>query len=151
MKKNSSSYLSQSQGSQLSPNARINLVGKLCSTVISPFPLFGTNQIQRTAQTVLLFWNLLYQILPETGALVAVAEKTFLSASRCLALQWDQPALFPLSALAFPVVSYLPWHLPSLFSTFSSYATHQLQGLPWSRALNPAQASHHLQSVALHF
>lgn len=27
-------YLSQSQGSQLSPNARINLVGKLCSTVI---------------------------------------------------------------------------------------------------------------------
>lgn len=144
-------YLSQSQGSQLSPNARINLVGKLCSTVISPFPLFGTNQIQRTAQTVLLFWNLLYQILPETGALVAVAEKTFLSASRCLALQWDQPALFPLSALAFPVVSYLPWHLPSLSPHSVPTLPTSCKAFPWSRALNPAQASHHLESVALHF
>lgn len=49
----------------------INLVGKLGSTLTSPFSLFGTYQIQRTAQSIFLFWSLLYQILPEVGALVS--------------------------------------------------------------------------------
>lgn len=55
----------------------INLVGKLWSTLISPFSLFGTYQIQRTAQSIFLFWNLLHQILPAVGALVDCSLEAF--------------------------------------------------------------------------
>lgn len=55
----------------------INLVGKLWSTLISLFSLFGTYQIQRTAQSIFLFWNLLHQILPAVGALVGCSLEAF--------------------------------------------------------------------------
>lgn len=47
----------------------INLVGKLIYSYFSLF-LIQTHQIQRTAQTIFLLWNLLYEILPEVAALV---------------------------------------------------------------------------------
>lgn len=117
-----------------------NLVGKLWSILISPFSLSGAYQIQTTAQSIFLFWNLLYQILPEVGALLSYSLEAFClraSAGIC-PFNRNQPALlFPRQISPFSVVSHPSGHLPSRFFKFGSYSPHQLQGW-WLQS--PAQA-----------
>lgn len=125
----------------------INLGGKLRSALISSFPLSGTNQIQGKAQTVLPFWNLLYQILPETGALV-LQFRSLVSELLCCSLLQREPArtLFPCQLSSFPGVSDLPWHFafPALQVQFLLYmpnawlvATQPSPGLSLEQSFQP--------------
>lgn len=127
---------------------KIDLVGKLRSILISPFSLYGINQIQRTAQTIFLFWNLLYQILLEVDALVAVVQKPLSQSSYGhLFLHWDlagilrplwtsifSSSLISIWAFAFPIIQV--WFL--LYTSVTRLAaTNPSLGLSLQQSSQP--------------
>lgn len=96
-------------------------MGKWCPPLT--LPLLKTNQIQRTAQTVLLFWNLLYEILPEIGVLGLMLRSLRVRVPAASTGPGNQPGLLLPCQLIFlcRLLSILASAFPIL--QFSSYST----------------------------